>query len=192
MLPGQHQHLHPYIPPALCLANILTVVLPSMQAQIYTLLPLTHVCICFSEMNAQGLAHKVYICCWQGMNLPSVFRLVPPAVLCRVPVLLAHSAGFTPLPCLQTELGALVPSSHVSGCVSSQSYICVVVRLENSCFSSFPAFFPNTVKEKHTHLPELGVLLTAEQSDGCARTSFHQNLKPRGCLLPLFLSFESS
>lgn len=151
MLPGQHQHLHPYIPPALCLANILTVVLPSMQAQIYTLLPLTHVCICFSEMNAQGLAHKVYICCWQGMNLPSVFGLVPPAVLCRVPGLLAHSAGFTPLPlCLQTELGALVPSSHVSGCVSSQSYICVVVRFEDSCFSSFPAFFSQHCKRK-TH-----------------------------------------
>lgn len=49
-----------------------------------------------------------------------------------------------------------------------------------SCFF----FFSNTVKEKHTHLPELGVLLTAEQSDGCARISFHQNLKPWGWLLP--------
>lgn len=150
MLPGQHQHLHPCIPPALCLANIFTVVLPSMQAQIYTLLPLTHIRICFSEMNAQGLAHKGYICCWQGMNLPSVFRLVSPAVLCRVPGLLAHSAGFTPLLCLQTELGALVPSSHVSGCASSQSYIWEVVRLENSCFSSFPAFFSQHCKRK-TH-----------------------------------------
>lgn len=179
MLPGQHQHLHPCIPPALCSANILTLVLPAMQAQIYALLPLTHVHICFSEMNAQGLAHRVYTCCWQGMNLPSAFGLVSPAVLCRVPALLAHSAGFTPFPSLQTELGALVPSSRGSGCVSSQSYICGVLRLEGSCFASFPVFFPpKTVKEKHTHLPELGVLLTAEQSDGCARTSFHQNLKP--------------
>lgn len=39
-------------------------------------------------------------------------------------------------------------------------------------------FFFNTVKEKHTHLPELGVLLTTEQCDGYARASFHQNIKP--------------
>lgn len=58
-------------------------------------------------------------------------------------------------------------------CLISKLHLCSV-RLEDRCFSSFPAFFfSNTVKEKHTHLLELGVLLTAEQSDGCARILFH-------------------
>lgn len=119
----------------------------SMHAQTYTLL--THICICFSKVNVQGLAQEVYICCWQEMNLPSVFRLVLPAALCNVPGLRLHAerallhthafrwsrAQICP-PCLE-----LNHRSCVSGCVLSQSYIYVVVRLEDRSFLFPPCFF---------------------------------------------------
>lgn len=100
--------------------------------------------------------------------------------------------GFTPRTRLQMEPGPpcleLNHRSCVSDCVLSQSYIYVVVRLEDRCFLLSPLlFFFNTIKEKHTHLPELGVLSTAERCDGCARASFHQNIKPWGWLLPFIL-----
>lgn len=50
--------------------------------------------------------------------------------------------------------------------------------LASSSCSFFFFIFLNTVKEKHTHLVEMGALLTAKQHDGCARASFHQNIKP--------------
>lgn len=73
--------------------------------------------------------------------------------------------------------------SSAWSCALYQSYVCVVVRLENRCLPLLPALFffiifLNTVKEKHTHLVEMGALLTAKQHDGCARASFHQNIKP--------------
>lgn len=151
-----------------------------MHAQIYTLLPLTRGRICFSKVSVRGLAQEAYICRWQDMNLPSVFRSVSPAVLCKVPGLCLHARAFrwrwvqSCPPCLELNHRSCVP-----GCTLSQSYIYVVVGLEDRCFfRPLLAFFLNTVKEKHTHLPELGVLLTAEQCDGCARASFHQNIKP--------------
>lgn len=108
---------------------------------------------------------------------------------------LARSVVFTPLTCLRMEPRAVVPSlfgaeNHrcsVSGCVLSQSYLSVVVRLEDRCFPPPSPHLLFFFKEKHTHLPELGVLLTAEQCDGCARASFHQNIKPWGWLLPFIL-----
>ena len=121
----------------------------SVHAQTYTLLPLTHVRICFSKVNVQGLAQEVYICRWQEMNLPSVFQLVSPAVLCKAPGLCLHAVRASPHtrafswsgvqlcpPCLK-----LNHRSCVSGCVLSQSYIYVVVQLEDRCFSPPLLFF---------------------------------------------------
>lgn len=68
----------------------------SVHAQAYILLPLTRVRICFSKVNVQELAQEVYICRWQEMNLPSVFRLVSPAVLCKVPGLCLHAVRVSP------------------------------------------------------------------------------------------------